>query len=211
MILILAFTTSQWLFFLAGLVAVNAIPAFMPPTWSLLAYAHLHEGMSIWTLAALGAIGATTGRALLALGSRIGGTRIVPRRWQHNISMLVETIRIRKTLSFSMLALFALGPIPTNHLFIAAGLAGTPLPPLLLVFGIARFLSYLVWISVADTAASSIGDAIRPSWGSGAALAIQALGFLLLILVMQIDWTRILHRLSARSTTHLEVLDHGPE
>jgi len=211
MIMVLAVTISSWLLVMLGVIVLNTVPAFMPPTWALLTYAHIHEGMSIWALAGVGAVGSTAGRALLALGSRHFGQWIVPRRWRRNVEALVEIIRARRALSLSSLALFALGPVPTNHLFIAAGIAATPLTPLLLVFGLTRFVSYLLWISAANKVATSIGDAVRPSWGNGTALAIQLLGFALLILVMQVDWRRFINRQAAHEPARPEPGHHGNE
>lgn len=175
-----AVTPLEWLLLTAGVIVVNTIPALMPPTWSLLAFAHLQGGTSVWLLATIGASGVMISRAILALVRRTFGQRIVPRAWQHNIEAPAPTIRSRRTLSPSTLGLFALDPIPSNHLFIAADIARLPLPPLLAVFGLMRFVSYVVWVSAADAAVSSLGDAIRPSLGSGVALATQILGFVML-------------------------------
>jgi hypothetical protein len=108
---------------------LNAVPAFMPPTWVLLAYFHLYHELPVVLLALVGALGATTGRAVLALVSRAFGDRVLPMSWRGNIEALVATLRSRPQMALPSLGLFALGPLPSNHLFIAAGLAGAPLPP----------------------------------------------------------------------------------
>ena len=68
----------NWLVVWVLAMALNAVPAFMPPTWSVLAYFHLYQGLSVVPLAIVGALGATTGRAILAPGSRAFGDRFVP-------------------------------------------------------------------------------------------------------------------------------------
>jgi membrane protein YqaA with SNARE-associated domain len=163
---------------------LNAIPVFMPPTWSLLARFHLRQGMPIVPLAAVGALAAVTGRAILALSARAFGTRFLSRQRQESIEALAGRLRERKGLSFSLLALFAAGPIPTNHLFIAAGIARIPLPPVLAVFGVTRFFSYIFWVAGVETAAHSLRDVITPSLGNGAALAV----------LLRLDWPRLLIR-----------------
>lgn len=184
----------SWLLVLVLAIVLNVIPAFMPPTWSLLAYFHLSQGLAVAPLALVGAIGATTGRALLALISRFGGERFVPGQWRANITVLADAIRSRPALSVPTLGLFALGPVPSNHLFIAAGLANVALTPLLAIFAVARFVSYLIWVNAASTAAATIQEAIGPRWGGGVAIAVQLAGFLLLIFAMQVDWARHLQR-----------------
>ena len=171
----------------------------MPPTWALLASFHLQHGLGIVPLAIVGAVSAATGRLVLALGSRTFGMRFVPNSWRANIATLSQTIRGHSALSVSSLALFAIGPIPTNHLFIAAGIARVSLPPILLVFGLASLVSYI--IRVADTATRSLGSLLTLSLGSGAAIVAQVLGFVVLIAVMRTDWSRIIRRWAPKNLT----------
>lgn len=175
-------------------VALNVAPAFMPPTWVMLAYFHLNHGLPVLPLAVVGALGATTGRAILALGSRAIGERYLPAAWRANITALVETLESQPRLAVSSLALFALGPVPSNQLFIAAGLARVPLFPILLVFGIARCLSYVLWVSAANLADQTLRDVLEPQISGWGVIAIQLAGFAIIILAMQIDWRRILQK-----------------
>ena len=184
----------EWLTIAMVAVVLNAVPAFMPPTWSVLAYFHLREGLPVVPLAAVGALGATTGRAVLALVSRGCGDRLLPARWRSNIAALADELKRKRELGLSALALFALGPVPSNQLFIAAGMSGTPLAPVLAVFGVARFVSYIFWVSVTETAAISLDELLSPRFGAGAATAAQIVGFIGLIVIMQLDWRRIFQR-----------------
>lgn len=181
-----------WIAVWALAVALNAVPAFMPPTWAVLAYFHLYHGLPTVPLAIAGALGATTGRAILALGSRAFGARFVPAAWRVNIEGLVETLQDQPKLGIPSLALFALGPLPSNHLFIAAGLAKAPLLPILLIFGVTRCISYVLWISVANVADRSLRELIGPQLGGWGAIAIQLAGFGLIMLAMRVDWRRVL-------------------
>jgi membrane protein YqaA with SNARE-associated domain len=182
-----------WLLVWVITVALNVVPAFMPPTWSLLAYFHLHEGMAIWPLAIVGATAATVGRAGLALASRHFGSRIVPESWRDNVESLVETVRSRKALGLPALALFTLNPVPSNHLFIAAGIANAPLPVILAVFLVGRFVSYVLWVGAADAAVRSLDDLVGSGLGVWGVL-IQVAGFAVLILIMRLDWGKLLRR-----------------
>lgn len=188
MIFPLALGLVEWILLGIGTIIVNTIPAFMPPTWILLAWAHLQEGGPILPLALLGAAGATTGRFLLAMASRAFGDRIIPERWKRNITALIDTIRSHK------LGLSTVIVLPTNQLFIAVGLAGGPLLPLLLAFAATRFVSYIIWITVADTAVTTLGDALQPTFGDSAAIVAAVLSFAGLIVVMMIDWGKVFRR-----------------
>jgi hypothetical protein len=182
----------SWLLVWVLAVALNAVPAFMPPTWSVLAYFHLYHGLPVLPLAVVGALGATTGRAILGLGSRAFGNRFVPAAWRGNVEALVATLRSRPTLALPSLALFALGPVPSNHLFVAAGLARAPLPPILVVFGSARFVSYVLWVSAANVADQSLQEALGPRVAGWGAIALQIAGFAIIVLLMRLDWRRLL-------------------
>ena len=83
-----------WLVVLVLTVALNAVPAFMPPTWAVLAYFHLYHGLPVVPLAFVGALGATTGRAILALGSRAFGNRFVPARRRSSPALRREPERL---------------------------------------------------------------------------------------------------------------------
>jgi hypothetical protein len=182
----------SWLLVWVLAVALNAVPAFMPPTWSVLAYFHLYHGLPVLPLAVVGALGATTGRVILGLGSRAFGNRFVPASWRANVEALVATLQSRPTLALPSLALFALGPVPSNHLFVAAGLARAPLPPILVVFGSARFVSYVLWVSAANVADQSLREALGPRVAGWGAIALQIAGFAIIVLLMRLDWRRLL-------------------
>lgn len=184
----------EWLLLAISTVVVNTIPVFMPPTWTLLAWAHLGEGVPVLPLALVGAAGATTGRFLLARASRLFGDRLLPRRWKENTTALVNTIRSHK------LGISTVVVLPTNQLFIAVGLAGAPLFALLAAFGVTRFVSYVVWVVVADTAVSTLGDALHPTLGNNATVVAQLFSFVMLLVVMQIDWGKHLRRFAPPKT-----------
>jgi membrane protein DedA with SNARE-associated domain len=183
-----------WLLVWILAVTLNVVPAFMPPTWALLTYFRIEYGFEVVPLALVGAFGSTTGRALLALLSRTFGERFVPARWRANIMALAEALQKSPALGLSTILLYTLGPAPSNQLFIAVGLADAPLAPVLVIFAIMRFFSYLIWVSVATAAAGSLREVLSPRLGNEFAVVVQIVGFALLILIMQIDWAKWFRR-----------------
>ncbi|MFM8593209.1 MAG: hypothetical protein ACKOCK_02300 [Chloroflexota bacterium] len=188
----------EWLLIYLIAALLNLIPLFMPPTWALLAFFHINRELDVVPLAVVGALGAVTGRAGLALLARSWGPRIVPARWQHNITALSDQLRSHPSLGLPALALFALGPIPSSQLLIAAGLARTPLAPVLLVFGLARFVSYILWVEAANLTVTKLSDLFSSKVGGGAAILAQIVGFAILIAIMQVDWASLFQRWSNR-------------
>ena len=68
-----------WALIIVLVIVLNAIPAFMPPTWALLAYFHVDDGIDIWQLALVGALAVAMGRGVLAMSCRTWGVRAIPR------------------------------------------------------------------------------------------------------------------------------------
>ena len=212
MILVIAFTTTDWLALLGSLVIVNAIPLFMPPTWAVLAWVYVQGDVPVWALATTGAIATTAGRGTLALASRHVGPRVLPRRWRANIQVVVDLLLSRRALRFSSLATFAWGPVSSNYLFIGAGLSGVSLRAPLVVYAVARFVSYLVVVPVTQTTVHSFRDLFDPGMDRGWFAALQLVGIVAVIIVMRQDWSRFIDRLMPHpGVTESERDDVGSE
>lgn len=177
---------------------LNVVPAFMPPTWALLAWSHLQFGLPLVPLALVGALASTAGRVVLALGSRAFGERFVPRKWEENLAALERELEGHPGFGLPFLVLFLLGPAPSNHVFIAAGMSGAPLAPLAALFVVSRFVSYLLWIEATAVVTDSLASILSPAAGGWAAVIVQIGGIAVLIAVMQVDWSRLFRRLERR-------------
>src|SRR5829696_5132555 len=110
---------------------INLVPAFMPPTWSILAFFLIHFDLPLLPLALGGAVAATSGRLVLALGARHLGPRVVPADW----------LRTHQRWVGPAVLLYSFGPIPSNQLFIAAGLGQLDLRVVAGAFFIGRVIS----------------------------------------------------------------------
>jgi hypothetical protein len=153
--------------------AVNLLPAFGPPTWSVLVFFSLNFDLPALPLILLGAAAAATGRLLLAGGARRLRPRFSRERLAH-IDQIEAAARANGRRSVAGLGLFALSPVPSGQLFVGAGLMKVPLLPLTAAFFSGRLVSYSIYVSAASVAAQSLGsiliDALTSPWG----LALQA-------------------------------------
>lgn len=186
-----------WLAVAGLVVLLNVIPLPMPPTWMLLTWFHLNHGLDVVPLALVGAPAATAGRACLALLSRRVGAPLMPARWRTNLESLVDLMREFRGLSVALLAVFVLGPIPSEVLFVAVGISRAPLAPVLAIFFAGRLAGYLFWVSAASTMTGTLDTMLRPQLGNASALISQLVAYAVLFLLMQIDWapwTARLHR-----------------
>ena len=130
---------------------VNVLPAFGPPTWALLVLFHLHWHLAPVPLIVVGALSAASGRLLLAAATaRLQGRLSETRRAR--IARLGATVQQHKTSAVAGLVLFALSPVPSGQLFVAAGLLRLRIRPLTLAFFAGRVVSYSLYLTAAQVA-----------------------------------------------------------
>ncbi len=172
-------------------VAVNLLPAFGPPTWSVIAVYSLSTDLSLPALVVIGAMGAATGRLLLAHIFRALGAR-VPAKLRNNLSAAREALEQRPKAGLLALALFALSPFPSAQLFEAAGLARVRLLGFTLAFFAGRLVSYSIYAVAARTLREhALADTLLENLSSPSAIASQLIRIVALLAFLRIDWVKI--------------------
>ena len=172
---------------------INIVPFFMPPTWTVLAFFRIHDHLPIWLLTPGGAFCATAGRCLLALATRRIGIRILPVRERENVARLGAFIA-RKRWTYLGVLLYAFGPIPSPHLFIAAGLVGADLRLIAAAFFVGRLVSYTALVAGASAAADQLGSLFGRQFGTGFAVIGPITALLMIALLLEVDWAAALGR-----------------
>lgn len=183
-----------YLILFALVLAVNLMPAFGPPTWSIIAAFGLSTDLSLPGLIVVGALGAAIGRLLLAHGFRLLGRR-VPAKLRRNLAAAREAFERRPRAGVMALGLFALSPVPSAQLFEAAGLAGVRLLGFTAAFFAGRLVSYSIYAGAARTLRDhTLGDAMLEHLSSPWGVALQVAMIALLVAFVKIDWERIAAR-----------------
>jgi uncharacterized membrane protein YdjX (TVP38/TMEM64 family) len=173
--------------------AVNLLPAFGPPTWSVLVALRLGLDVAAVPLVAAGALGAASGRWVLARGAwRLRGRLSEQRR--ASLEALRTAVVDRPAGAVAGLMLFALSPVPSAQLFVAAGLTGTRLGPLVLAFFSGRVVSYSIYVGAAAAAGATLGGSLLDGMRSPAGIAMQVAMLAMLVALMRVDWVRVLAR-----------------
>jgi len=178
---------------LACVFGVNLLPAFGPPTWAVLVFFRLNEGVPVVPLVLGGALAAACGRLVLAIGSRHFRDRLPAARVEH-LEAARELLSGNRRRSIAGLGLFALSPLPSAQLFVAAGLLAVPLVPLAAAFFCGRLVSYALYVGGASLAEASIGDAFTGVFTSPLGIALQVVMLAGLVALVRVDWTAVLHR-----------------
>jgi len=174
--------------------ALNVIPVFAPPTWTVLSLIQIRFSSNVVLLAIVGAVAATIGRMVLAkLSTLIVRQKILSQSTKQNIDALKARLERNQKLTFSIFLFYAFSPLPSNHLFIAYGLTGLELKPIAIPFLIGRTLSYGFWAFTASSVAQMLDyESINArSFFSYYLVASQLFGLLIIYVFTRIDWRRV--------------------
>ncbi|MEA3047948.1 MAG: hypothetical protein QOJ53_2280 [Sphingomonadales bacterium] len=181
---------TPYLILFAIVLGVNLMPAFGPPTWSVIVLYGLSSGLALVPLVLSAALAAAIGRFLLACAFRLLAARI-PGRTKRNLEAARKALARNRRNAILGLGLFALSPVPSAQLFEAAGLARMPLLGFTAAFFLGRTISYSIYAATAKgIAGSSLGDSFRHALTSPWGIALQLLMLALLVAFTQIDWAR---------------------
>ena len=180
-----------YLLFFALVLGVNLLPAFGPPTWSIIALYAFNSDMALAPLVGLAALAAATGRFLLAHATRALGTRYLSAKTHANLAAARQALERRRRNSLLALGLFALSPVPSAQLFEAAGLARLKLLPFTAAFFAGRVVSYTIYgLTAQGIRSTSMGEVLREELSSPLGIALQVAMLGALVLLARIDWSR---------------------
>jgi|TARA_B100001750_G_scaffold87970_1_gene69412 hypothetical protein len=134
------------IFFL--LIAVNAAPLLMPPTWIILSsFYAIDPLLDPLILSLIGATGATIGRFFLKSVSGIF-RKFVGNEQKSNLDAIGNFLNIRKFGYVLTSFLFAATPLPSNMLFVTYGLLRAKSFGLYVGFWLGRVVSYYIMITI---------------------------------------------------------------
>lgn len=178
-----------------AIIAMNAVPAFAPPTWTALVFFLFNYDLNPVALVIVGVLSATTGRAILAWYFR-KFAHLVPTKFSANMEAAGQYFVDHPTKKYGVLALFLISPISSAQLFEAAGMAKSiKLKPLLAAFAVGRSISYTTYVSgAAAVAATSFGEIAIEEMKSPWAIALQIVMIAALVAFGSIDWKKRLNR-----------------
>ena len=172
------------------LIAVNAAPILMPPSWIILAsFYALDPQLDPIILAIVGATGATIGRFIL---KQISGffRKFVGKEQKSNLDVIGNYLN-RKRFGYPIASfLFAATPLPSNMLFVAYGLMRAKSIGLYIGFWLGRLISYYIMISISEIVLTPFLDLFEDRI-TGILIA-DGIGIGVVILFMSINWTLLL-------------------
>jgi hypothetical protein len=173
--------------------AVNAMPAFMPSTWMILAFFRIRYGLPILALGIGGALVSACGRYVLAKGSELFSRRVTLSK-ESELLELGGFLNDHRRHTGVAVFFYTLTPLPSNNVFIAAGMVGVELVWVFLGFLGGRLIidNLLVWTT--EQAFDQFGDVLAGTYRSWQALLLQSLSLISLVVLYRLPWARWLRR-----------------
>lgn len=180
---------------------MNIIPAFMPPTWAVLAFFVIRHHLLLIPAVLLGATFATLGRVILAGISQRFFRQFFPRSSQENYESIGKYLNTHQTLTIPLVITYAFLPIPSNHVFIAAGLAKVNIRLLASSFFTGRLISYTFWISLTRKLSDNLEDIFSNHYSKAGSVVVEIAGLILLYLIGRIAWKKILRKIDKTTSS----------
>jgi hypothetical protein len=183
-----------WYFAAMGVVlAVNAVPAFMPATWMVLAFFRIKFGLPLLALAIGGSIVSAVGRWALAKGSALYSRRFMQKQ-ESDLLVLGEFLDDhRQHVGLTTFA-YTLTPLPSNNLFIAAGMVGIQLTWVFVGFLSGRLIANTILVWTTDKAFRHFEDVLKTGFNSWEAIVFQSLSVGSIVLLAFVPWAKWLRR-----------------
>jgi len=193
----------QYLLLFLIVFGVNLLPAFGPPTWTLLVFARITWHLQPVAIVLVGAVAAGLGRFLLASGTRRFRSHLGD-RYRTNLQAANDLLFERKGRAWAVLAVFVVSPLPSAQLFVAAGLLDVALVPLTLAFFVGRLVSYSFYVTLATLADRQLGGVLRNALGSPWSIALQLALLAGAAALPFVNWSRLVeaHRRRREGGTH---------
>lgn len=168
---------------------INVIPAFMPPTWAVLAVFHVTTDAPLLVLTIGGAFFSALGRMVLALAA--GRLRnLLPDSDIENATALGAFVNRHRAWRLVIVFLYCLAPVPSNPIFIAAGVGRVPLLPVTVAFFLSRAIADTFWVWTAGAVSQNTAGVFKESLTSPPAIAFQVAALCLVVLVLRLPWAR---------------------
>lgn len=167
---------------------MNVFPAFMPPTWTVLAYVYIRFHLFFIPTIVIGAICATLGRIVLYYWAKNYLHVFFSSVSKKNLLIAGEYFNKRKRVTVPLLIAYAFIPIPSNQIYIAAGLAGLDIKLMAASFFVGRLISYSFWVGATNIGQESLNGIFLHQFSKTDAILLDIGGFVLLYILSSIPW-----------------------
>jgi uncharacterized membrane protein YdjX (TVP38/TMEM64 family) len=171
---------------------INIVPAFMPSTWMVLAFFHIQFDLPILPLTIGGAFFSGLGRMVLAKFSSLY-TRHVRKRDKELDEIKTYLDRRRNGVGVATF-FYCLLPLPTNSLFVAAGMIEVSMLRVMIGFWAGRAIADTFYVWSTSKAFDSLEVVFKDYYQDWQAIALQLLGLAGAAILLLVPWPRWVFR-----------------
>ncbi len=172
------------------ILAINAAPILMPPSWIVLvSFYSIDSTLDPIILALAGATGATAGRFILKHASA-SLRRFVDDERKTNMDAISKFLGKRRYGYAVASFFFAVSPLPSNMLFVAYGIMRAKSVTIYLGFWLGRLLAYYTMISISDAVLTPFLQLFEDRLIG--IIVADAAGVGVVLLFMSIDWNHLI-------------------
>ena len=178
--------------FLAAL-AVDVIPLIAPPAWTIAVFLLVKFHLNPLIVLLLCASGSTLGRYLMSLYIPRFAGLFIKRHKTDDLEFLGKKLSQSLRQSWLFVFIYAVTPLSTTALFMAAGVAKVKPSHTVPPFFCGKLVSDAVMIFTGFYAATSLKDFVNGGF-SPKAIVTLALGFVVIAGFLFLDWRALLQR-----------------
>lgn len=182
---------NQYIILAVFVLGMNVVPAFMPPTWTILVFFFLTYNLLPLPVIIIGAVAATSGRVILYFLARNHFIKLLPKSSQQNMSDFGKYFYSHKHITIPALLMYAFLPIPSNQIYISAGFAKLNIKLIATLFFFGRLVSYSSWIATAHIASKTMSEIFTRNFTSANRILIEVISLCLIYLFTIIPWRKL--------------------
>jgi hypothetical protein len=183
----------QYLAALGLVFLINLVPAFMPASWMVLVFFRIKYGLPLLALSIGGAVASALGRLVLARASGLFAQHFLKGKQSdlHELGTFLNEHRQHVGLAT---LLYTLSPLPTNNLFIAAGMVGVELSWVFTGFLAGRLIANTFWVWLTAKAFHSLNQVFAEQFKSWPGITLETGSIISVLLLFRLPWARWLRR-----------------
>ena len=174
------------------IVIFNVIPAFMPPTWTVISYVYIRYDTNLLLLTFIGALSSSFGRVLLSRSSHTFGNKVLSNGTEESLTFLGKRIEGKGIRMFTIALVWAMSPIASNPLFIAVGLSNSKLRAVISGFFIGRIISYFILAYTTSKVVENLNDLFFDGVFTWQKILVEIISIFLIMLYVALDWKELI-------------------
>ena len=169
------------------------MPAFGPPGWAIVVWFRTTTSLHAAAIVGLAAVAGVTGRFILASTVRWIGAKL-PLLRLRRLRVAARWLARRPRAGLAEAAIFSFAPLPSGYLFTAAGLVRIPLAIPLASHFVGRVITYSFYVAGATALAPKVRALMKKGPLSLESIAIQVAVVVGIVLLLRVDWLRMIAR-----------------